>query len=298
MRPFFLWFLLLPAFAFSQVQQKTFSFRDGYLDYGSVMRRHDILFDLNKPTRRPEDSIPLDSMVNWIKLHPEFAIEIDQHTDYVNPNSSSRLTLSRANAIRDYLVAHGVQVTKVTAVGYGDTRNIISQAVIAKTTNKGKQDSLRAINRRTEFRIVAVYAYMMHPFLLTDSVFWSGEVLRDQGRILFDLNYAGLRPESKPYLDSIVLFLRQHPKIKMEVDTHTDSRGSDEYNLKLSQMRAQCIMDYLISQGIEATRLRAKGFGETQPIWRDIELHFHTKIEQEEKYQVNRRIEFKIISTQ
>jgi outer membrane protein OmpA-like peptidoglycan-associated protein len=297
MKSFFVIALLgLSCCAFSQEERRTFSFNSGFLDEGSVMIRHDLFFDLNKPTLRPEDSIPLDSIATWMKLHPEFEIEVGNHSDYINPNSSTRLTLSRANTIRDYLVAHGVQATKVTAVGYGDTRNIIPQSVIAKTASKGKQDSLQAINRRTEFKIVAVYPGLMKAFLLTDTVFWPGEVLRDEGKILFDLDKAGLRPETKEYLDTIVLFLKQHPAMKLEVDAHTDSRGSDDSNLRLSQARAQCIMDYLISRGIEASRLRAKGFGETQPIWRDIELHFNSPEEREAKYQVNRRTEFKIIS--
>lgn len=292
----FCFFLLCGRFICAQDLRPKFTFDDGFLDYGSVMIRHDILFDLSKATLRPEDSIPLDSMAAWMKLHPEFMVEVSNHTDYVNPKSSTRLTQARADAIRNYLVNRGVPAYKITAVGYGDSRNIIPNAFIAKETSKQKQDSIRAINRRTEFRIIAVYAYLEHPFLLTDTIFWPGEVLRDEGKILFDLDKSALRPESKLYLDTIVLFMKEHPQMKIEVDAHTDSRGNDNYNLDLSQRRAQCVADYLISQGIDPSRLRSKGFGETQPIWRDIEVHFKTPEEKEAKYEVNRRIEFKIIS--
>jgi outer membrane protein OmpA-like peptidoglycan-associated protein len=282
--------------SYAQVNQLLFTLHNGDLDPGSVMRRYDILFDLEKATLRPEASIVLDSIADWMNLHPEFMIEVGNHTDYVNPKSSMRVTQARANTVRDYMVNKGVQATKITAVGYGDSRNIIPMSEILQIESKQLQQEKRAVNRRTEFKIIAVYAAQIHPFLLTDTIFWPGQVMRDERKIFFDLGKAGLRPESKSYLDTIVLFMKAHPGMKIEVDSHTDSRGSDDYNIRLSSMRAKCVVDYFVSQGIDPSRLRSKGFGETQPIWRDIEVHFKTPEEKEAKYQVNRRTEFKIIS--
>lgn len=295
----FLILLFFTCFAvpfFAQGTQKTFTLHDGDLDSGSVMRRYDIAFDLSKATLRPEDSLALDSVAGWMKLHPEFMIEIGNHTDIVNRKSSMRLTEPRANAVRDYLIKKGVQATKLSAVGYGDVRNIIPESKITTVKSKQLQDSMRAVNRRTEFKIIAVYASLMRSFLLTDTIFWPGQVLRDEQKILFELGKTGIRPESKAYLDTIVLFMKAHPLLRIEVDAHTDARGADAYNLKLSQARAKCIEDYFISQGIDAARLRSKGFGERQPVWRDIEFHFKTPEEKEAQYAINRRIEFKIIS--
>jgi outer membrane protein OmpA-like peptidoglycan-associated protein len=290
----FLFLLFSPAFAFGG--QKTFTLNDGELDSSSVMRRYDIYFDLGKPTLRPEDSLALDSIAGWIILHPEFIIEVGNHTDYVNPNSSSRITMARAVSVCNYLIAHSVPKEQLLAKGYGDTRKIISEQIVAKELSKAKKDSLHALSRRTEFKIIGVNPKLMKAFLLTDTLFWPGEVLRDERRIMFDLNHSGLRPESKPYLDSIALFLKAHPNLKVEVDAHTDIRGSAQYNDRLSEMRAICIKDYLVSQGIDPLRLRAKGFGESQPIWTEKEIRLlQTKEEKEALYQQNRRIEFKII---
>lgn len=105
--------------------------------------------------------------------------------------------------------------------------------------------------------------------------------------IFFDFDKATLRPESFNELDRLVQLLTENPTIKVEISAHTDSKGSDEYNLKLSQKRAESVVNYLIGKGIAASRLIAKGYGETQPIDTN---------DTEEGRQNNRRVEFKIIS--
>lgn len=105
--------------------------------------------------------------------------------------------------------------------------------------------------------------------------------------IFFDFDKATLRPESFNELDRLVQLLTENPTIKVEISAHTDSKGSDEYNLKLSQKRAESVVNYLIGKGIAASRLIAKGYGETQPIDTN---------DTEEGRQNNRRVEFKIVS--
>jgi len=84
--------------------------------------------------------------------------------------------------------------------------------------------------------------------------------------VLYDLNKANLRPESKIGLDSLVVIMKNNPLIKAEIDAHTDSIGKDAYNLKLSQLRAQACVDYIIAAGIAKERITAKGYGKSKPI--------------------------------
>lgn len=106
--------------------------------------------------------------------------------------------------------------------------------------------------------------------------------------IYFEYNKADIKPESYPILDSIALFLKEYPNVKVEIGGHTDSRGSDAYNLKLSQARAEAVRDYLIKvHAIEPERLIAKGYGERRLIV------YPEK--SEEDYQMNRRVEFTIL---
>jgi len=104
--------------------------------------------------------------------------------------------------------------------------------------------------------------------------------------IYFDFDKTTLQQESYVELNKVVDFLKQNPKVSVEISGHTDSKGSDEYNLNLSQGRSQSVVDYLISQGIDVSRLQAHGYGETKPIDTN---------ETEEGRANNRRVEFTIL---
>jgi outer membrane protein OmpA-like peptidoglycan-associated protein len=83
--------------------------------------------------------------------------------------------------------------------------------------------------------------------------------------IYYDLNDTTLRAESFPELDKLVKLLNENPGLIIQINSHTDSRGSDAYNQKLSRGRANSVVAYLVSKGIATERLLAKGWGETLP---------------------------------
>ncbi len=82
----------------------------------------------------------------------------------------------------------------------------------------------------------------------------------------FATNSARLTPESSAVLDSVAASLRAHPRLRVEVQGHTDGVASEAYNLRLSQARASAVRDYLIAHGVEADELTAKGYGKLRPI--------------------------------
>ncbi|MGC4021690.1 MAG: OmpA family protein [Cyclobacteriaceae bacterium] len=84
--------------------------------------------------------------------------------------------------------------------------------------------------------------------------------------IYFNFNKTSLTEESNFELDKIALFLNENKNVSCEILGHTDAFGSTDYNLILSQGRAQAVVDYLFSKGIEKSRLSAKGYGSTKPI--------------------------------
>lgn len=113
----------------------------------------------------------------------------------------------------------------------------------------------------------------------------------------YDFNKATLRPKSKEVLDKIVDLLKLNDNLSIELSSHTDSRGNDAYNMKLSQARAQSCVDYLIEHGIAKTRLIARGYGESKPIipQSEIDLMVDKSPEFEAAHQKNRRTAFRII---
>jgi outer membrane protein OmpA-like peptidoglycan-associated protein len=94
----------------------------------------------------------------------------------------------------------------------------------------------------------------------------TGTHIRIHQTIHFEFNRSTIRSVSFPILDTVTQVLRDFPTIQVEVQGHTDSRGNDDYNLRLSDARAQAVREYLVSHGIDASRLTARGYGETLPI--------------------------------
>lgn len=107
--------------------------------------------------------------------------------------------------------------------------------------------------------------------------------------ILYDFAKSTLRDVSKVELDKLAVILNEHTAIRIEISSHSDSKGSDVYNQKLSQARAKSIVDYLILKGIAKDRLVAIGYGESKPIATN---------KTEEGRQLNRRTEFKVLESE
>lgn len=113
--------------------------------------------------------------------------------------------------------------------------------------------------------------------------------------IYYDLDKADIRPDAALELDKLATILEDNPEIKIELSSHTDSRQTAAYNDDLSKRRAQSAVDYIISSGIEADRLIARGYGESQLLISDDEINTHpTEAAKEAAHQRNRRTEFKV----
>ena len=168
--------------------------------------------------------------------------------------------------------------------------------------NGKERESTRGMDQSKEFEVTIYLASITQVIELPN--------------IFYDFAKWDLRPESMVSLDNLVETLDDNPNVTIELMSHTDSRGTPADNLELSQKRAQSVVDYLISKGIQADRLKARGYGESQPKVVDekvlsqydfLELEdvltegFINQLgsaELEEKaHQINRRTEFRVLST-
>jgi len=84
--------------------------------------------------------------------------------------------------------------------------------------------------------------------------------------VTFEYDSATLTGDSRPVLSEVAADLKKYPRLKIELQGHTDSKGSDKYNQQLSGKRAQSVRDYLVQQGVSEQQLTAKGYGEAQPV--------------------------------
>ena len=110
--------------------------------------------------------------------------------------------------------------------------------------------------------------------------------------VLYNFDKYFLRPEGKVELDKLVKYMKSHPDLKVELSSHTDSRGSDKYNLRLSKQRAQSCVDYIVAQGISRKLITAKGYGETK-LLNKCKNGVYCSVDD---HQMNRRTELKLIT--
>ncbi|HXM38149.1 MAG TPA: peptidoglycan-associated lipoprotein Pal [Gemmatimonadales bacterium] len=133
-----------------------------------------------------------------------------------------------------------------------------------RVARQREADSLAALSRAGE-EVRSVLATMIH----------------------FDYDKASIRPDDMATLDQKVAILQANPNLRIRISGHCDERGSDEYNLALGNRRAQAAKQYLVSHGIDASRIETQSFGEERPL---VDGHDETAWSQ------NRRDEFEIIS--
>ncbi|HMR86784.1 MAG TPA: OmpA family protein [Saprospiraceae bacterium] len=124
--------------------------------------------------------------------------------------------------------------------------------------------------------------------LILDKIYADKEINLEN--IYYDYDKWDIKAEAKPTLDALVKILIDNPQINIQLSSHTDCRGTEEYNEELSQKRAQSVVDYLISKSISSSRLIPKGYGESLLIDNCL-----CESCTEEQHQTNRRTTFKIV---
>ncbi|NJM14935.1 MAG: OmpA family protein [Bacteroidales bacterium] len=168
--------------------------------------------------------------------------------------------------------------------------------------NGKERETTKGYSVSTDFKTTILLSSIKAPIQI-ENIFW-------------DFNSWELRPETQLALEGVVEILTDNPNIAIELGSHTDSRGGDKFNKDLSQKRAQSVVDFLITKGIDKDRLTAKGYGESQPVKLDdraaaqsrffkegdlLSPDFIEGLENEEQqemaHQVNRRTEFRVLRT-
>lgn len=117
------------------------------------------------------------------------------------------------------------------------------------------------------------------------------EVLVNINVIYFDFDKHNIRPDAAEELDKVIEVMNKYPDLKIHAASHTDSRGPDSYNQKLSERRAKSTVEYMIEKGIDASRLTSKGLGEAQLVNKCSNGVRCTR----DEHQLNRRTEFSVV---
>lgn len=277
----------------SQNSSVTFRLTDTLFSAGTVWRPYyPVVFSSDNTYNLNSDSnLSLDSLALFLNEHEGAIIEIAAHTDQRGHDSANvNISQKRAESVKMYLLSKGIEGQRLAAVGYGETQLIHSNAVIAACKSDSAKNLLYSENRRIEFRLVND----------PDNTFSPNSTSFDSAAIwiihvLFDLEKATLRSESKQLLDSVAAFLLLHDTLKIEIAGHTDLRRAETYSSRLSLARAETVKRYLITTGVPANQVTARGYEKNQPlVSADYIARVPSKSGKEELHSLNRRIEIRI----
>ncbi len=306
-----------------------------------------IYFDFDKWNIRPDAAKELDKVIAVMKEHPSMVIEGGSHTDSRAREAYNQiLSEKRAKATVDYIIAGGIDPSRLTSKGYGEMQLVNNCSSFVKCKREEHQ-----LNRRTEFVIVndndrfasndatlkdvkvdnnINMTYVDLNSVASAEVNTSDEMSKlnientkepdaPQENVAANDNTAestqanGLETTKKfikippiyyefdkwsvsnkelSQLDRVVRILKDNAGLVIEVGAHTDSKNREAYNQIFSDKRAKSVVDYLVSKGINANRISAKGYGEMRLVNGCTSFVKCSESEQ----QANRRIEFMIVS--
>lgn len=239
-----------------------------------------VRFKFDSDELTPLAKVTLDNVANTLNKYPDQKIEILGHTDNIGTDEYNLdLSKRRAISVKNYLVSQGVEGNRLFTGGCGERKPVADNS-----TEVG-----RSINRRIEFSLYKGQLSECSKANVGENSNFeeavkNSEQVKIEG-IFFKFDSDELVPESETTLRHVADVLKKYPKAKVEIQGHTDSLGKALYNEFLSKRRAESVKKFLVSQGIDASRLNTIGYGETKPIEDNGTAYGRA---------VNRRIEFKI----
>ncbi|UFS71703.1 OmpA family protein [Geomonas sp. RF6] len=217
--------------------------------YKYCMTLH-IEFDIDQALIRPEYHNEIAKVGEFMKKYPTTTAVIEGHTDNVgNAEYNMDLSQRRAQAVVDYLCdKFGIDGSRLSARGYGLTRPIADNA-----TEQGRQQ-----NRRIEAIIDCAFDVKQAP---------PPQRLCMTLDLEFDTGKADIKPDCTGDVDKLGEYMNTYPTTTAVIEGHTDNTGSYEGNMKLSQQRAEAVVNYLVEKcGIDRSRLSAKGYGSSRRV--------------------------------
>jgi OmpA-OmpF porin, OOP family len=210
-----------------------------------------IEFDIDKSVIRPEYHGEVAKVGDFMKKYPTTTAVIEGHTDEVGSDEyNMQLSQRRAESVVKYLEEKfGIESSRLSAKGYGKTKPVADNS-----TDAGKQK-----NRRIEAIIDCV--------LEVKELVQPPERLCVFMKVEFDTGKADIKTRDHDEIAKVGEFMKKYPTTTAVIEGHTDNVGGYQYNMKLSQERAETVVNYLADNfGIERTRLSAKGYGFTRRI--------------------------------
>lgn len=229
-----------------------------------------VYYDLDKSQIRTNAQPTLDKIGELMNRYSFIDLKVGSHTDArASKEYNQALSEKRADAVKAYLAKYNIPESRVKLDWFGEENrtNDCGDGVPCPETE-------HQLNRRSELIIEAfpdknidydMPAELMGKDICDPAALFSA-LNHDVPTIYFDFDKATLRPVHKTELERLSLFLHRMNSLNLQIEGHTDQRGNEEYNMKLSERRAKAVMDYLVKRGIEVERMSSEWLGKTKPV--------------------------------
>lgn len=229
-----------------------------------------VYYDLDKSQIRPNAQPTLDKIAELMNKYSFIDLKVGSHTDArASEEYNVALSERRADAVRSYLAKYNIPEGRIKLDWFGEEK---------RTNDCGDgvpcPEPEHQLNRRSELILEAFpdknVDYDMPAELMGKDICDPAELFealnQEVPTIYFDFDKANLRPVHKTELERLALYLQRIKGLNLQIEGHTDQRGNEEYNMKLSERRAKAVMDYLIKRGVEEDRMGSEWHGKTKPV--------------------------------
>lgn len=228
-----------------------------------------IYYDLDRSEIRKDAELPLDRIGELMVRYGFMDLVVSSHTDSRASDEYNRaLSERRANSVRNFLSKYGIDGGRVRLEWHGEQKLVNDCGDGVPCAEADHQ-----LNRRSELVLEAFpdteKQYDL-PGDLTDPCDLPGyleRIAEEAGlpTVYFDFDRSNLRLVHKKELERVGVMLRRKMDMKLYIEGHTDLRGSEAYNMGLSERRAMVVMEYLVKRGVDSSRMEHRWFGESRP---------------------------------
>lgn len=240
------------------------------------------------PIEVEKDTTPVEEPKDDLSIYLAGKIITDEYEDDEDPNSEVSgiiaLTDARVEFSGDLILDRRSGKDGLFIEELDNGKSYIIKASKPGYLSKTVKVSTQGLNLDPDEK-----SYTINVEIKLDKIFYGQEIILKE--IYYDYDKWAIVDAAKPTLDRLSTLLKDNPQIRIQLSSHTDCRGEDDYNAELSQKRAQSAVLYLVDRGIPFGRMQAQGYGESQLA---VNCECDTECT-EDQHQENRRTTFKIL---